>query len=576
MSISTKGDGTMHRTPPHEEENSDQPEPLHPPLRHKPVARRQRPIEYYHSDDHPEVPKIRRASLRLDDVALPDSKPPQREVRPASIAKMAPRKKGGEAVQGQDTLDDQSAAPKIVVAKRSRPPVYEPPTPARYSSRGRSWRQGSVLSVLQAIGNNQTAIFVITLVLVAAIVLSIVFSALMNNLHHPANSVSVKAGKPTGSHATATPASTLPPPDPHELVIAPTDLDHPPPAVFAAGAYLLDADTGATLYAHNPFLHLPIMSTTKLMTAVLAAEHGNPDQQITINDAINNDINQLSADSSVMGLNKGETYTLRELLYGLFLVSGNDAAVAIADAIGGNLPNFVAMMNARAQQLAMYDTHYMNPHGLLETGHYSCAHDLAIIGQFSMSIPLIRQISGALEYTIPKTAQHPEHFLVNGDQFLWWYPGVDGGKPGWDAAKNYVLLISCIRNHHHLIGVVIYSNNFWTDMRNLLNWGFDDFTWISPHDVDLQHPIVYDDQSNYFVADKPTNTIPTVDGGRYYIYTGYSVSNPILPYFDANGGLTKFGYPTGMPTMSSDTVISQQFEHGTIQCDTQAKQCQSA
>ena len=137
-------------------------------------------------------------------------------------------------------------------------------------------------------------------------------------------------------------------------------------------------------------------------------------------------------------------------------------------------------------------------------------------------------------------------------------------------------VISCIRNHHHLIGVVIQSNNFWTDMRDLLNWGFDDFTWISPHDVDLQHPIVYDDQSNYFAADKPTNTIPTVDGGRYYIYTGYSVSNPILPYFDANGGLTKFGYPTGMPTMSSDTVISQQFVHGTIECDTQAKQCQTA
>jgi D-alanyl-D-alanine carboxypeptidase len=218
----------------------------------------------------------------------------------------------------------------------------------------------------------------------------------------------------------------------------------------------------------------------------------------------------------------------------------------------------------------------MNPHGLLQAGHYSSAHDLAIIGRFSMNIPLLHQISGTPQYQIPQTAEHPAHLLINGNQFLWWYPGVDGGKPGWDAAKNFVQVISCVRNHHHLIGVVIQSNNFWTDMRDLMNWGFDDFTWISPHDVDLQHPIVYDDQSNYFAADQKTNTIPTVDGGHYYIYTGYSISNPILTYFDNNGGLTKFGYPTGVPTMVSNTVISQKFEHATLQCNTQTKGCQTA
>ena len=407
------------------------------------------------------------------------------------------------------------------------------------------------------------------------LVLVLLFSVIIANISHSLFTSVGSFATPTSPY-NVTPQTGIQSGDPHALVITPQDTDHPPPPVYATSAYLLDADTGATLYARNPFMHLPIISTTKLMTATLAAEHGNPDQKITINAAIAYDISQLSADSSVMGLNKGETYTLRELLYGLFLVSGNDAAIAIADAIGGNLPKFVAMMNERAQQLGMYDTHYMNPHGLLATGHYSCAHDLAIIGRFSMNIPLLRQISGTLEYNIPQTAQHPAHLRVNGNQFLWWYPGVDGGKPGWDAARNFVQVISCIRNHHHLIGVVIQSNNFWTDMRDLLNWGFDDFTWISPYEVDFQHPIVYDNQSNYFAADKKTNTIPAVGGGRYYIYTGYSVSTPILPYFGSNGGLTKFGYPTSMPTMVSSTIISQQFEHATIQCDTQAKQCQTA
>lgn len=325
--------------------------------------------------------------------------------------------------------------------------------------------------------------------------------------------------------------------NPHELVITPQDTDHPPPPVYATAAYLLNADTGATLYAHNPFMHLPIMSTTKLMTAVLAVEQGKPDQKITITAAMEHDINQLSAGSTLFGLKQGETYTLRELLYGLLLLSGNDAAVAIADAIGGSLPHFVAEMNSRAHQLGLIDTHYTNPHGLSETAHYSSARDLAVLAQFSLSIPLIHQISGTETYVIPQTASHPEHDLLNGNQFLWWYPGVDAGKTGYDGGYNFVQVISDTRNHHHLIGVTIHTNNWWTDMRNLMNWGFDNFKWISPRDLDSQqNPIPFDSAWNYFASDKQENTIATADHGRYYIYTGFSVSGPILTYYDKSGG----------------------------------------
>src|SRR5205823_14721380 len=125
----------MHKTPPREDENFDQSQPSYPPQRRKTVVRLQHPIGRYHSDDHPEVPKIRRASLRLDDVALPLSNPSQSLLRPASTAKMARSKKAGEAVRAQDALDDQRPAQKINVAKRPRPPVYEPPTPVDSSSR---------------------------------------------------------------------------------------------------------------------------------------------------------------------------------------------------------------------------------------------------------------------------------------------------------------------------------------------------------------------------------------------------------------------------------------------------------
>ncbi|GAC1365393.1 MAG: hypothetical protein NVSMB44_26710 [Ktedonobacteraceae bacterium] len=351
------------------------------------------------------------------------------------------------------------------------------------------------------------------------------------------------------------------------------DTEHPAPPVYATAAYLLDADTGATLYEHNASLHLPMMSTTKLMTGLLATQHGNLDQKITINDAIANDINQLSADSSVMGVKKGETYTLRELLYGLMLPSGNDAALAIADTISGSPQKFVDLMNQRAQELGLHDTHYRNPHGLMDDGHYASAHDLAVLGKVIMDVPSLRQITGSREYHIAGNNEHAEHFLSNSNQFMWWYPGVDGGKIGWDAGANFVQVISCTRNKHHLIGVTLHTIDWWTDMRDLMNWGFHSFTWLSPREINAnEHPIPFAADWNYFARDKRENSISLGNQGRYYIFTGYSVTQPVAGFFDKNGGLAKLGFPISQP-QTVDSSLRQRFEHGTVQCDQGSKQC---
>ncbi len=408
---------------------------------------------------------------------------------------------------------------------------------------------------------------------VALLILVPVLSNIISSATHRSSTFVVTATQTSaqkGSGTTITSAA-----NPHELVIIPSDTNHPPPPVFAQSAYLLDANTGVTLYAYNPFMHLPMLSTTKLMTAVIAVQKGNPNQLITITPAIEHDIQQLSADSSIFGMKQGETYSLRDLLYGLFLVSGNDAAVAIADAIDGSQARFVADMNQHAKQLGLYDTHYANPHGLLDPQQYSCARDLAVLARYALNIPLIHQISGTEQYHIPKTATHQEHFLINENQFMWWYPGVDGGKTGYDGASDFVQVVSVTRNHHQLIGVVMHTNDWWTDMRDLMNWGFDNFTWVSPYIVDFQHPIPYDTLWNFFVKDKQNNTVPTADGGRYYIYTGYSISGPIMKYFDSSGGLKKFGYPTSMPKVPNGQTISQQFQHATVQCNLSTKQCQA-
>src|SRR5260221_1000242 len=118
-----------------------------------------------------------------------------------------------------------------------------------------------------------------------------------------------------------------------------------------------------------------------------------------------------------------------------------------------------------------------------------------------------------------------------------------------------------------MTGEVMHSKIWRTEGRDQMNWGFASFTGFTPRDVDAtQHPIIYDYLWNSFAWDTQDSTIPTADHGRYYIYTGFAISGPIMAYFDKNGGLKTFGYPEKMPVASSVPVISQQFEHGTIQC----------
>jgi D-alanyl-D-alanine carboxypeptidase len=559
----------MYKKPPDEEPTSEYPDITHPAQR-----RRRQASAYKQSsnrepsnaflDEHPEIPRVRRASLHHD----------KQPTNPSPGSEIIQDVGDEDDIFQNNTRTDQI---KDKANRRSSSTTdYSPRSNSRQLHRKKS-PEGSrhpYLIRLQQLGPSR--IFIISCVIALIIVVS---SQIFVSLNH--NHMTVTIGSWGNTKANQLPtAGQFPttgqfPANPHKLVIIPQDTDHPAPPVLATSAYLLDADTGNTFYAYNPFMHLPMLSTTKLMTASLAVESGNLDQKITITNAMSSDISQLSADSALFGIKKGETYSLRELLYGLLFVSGNDAAIAIADELGGNLQNFVTQMNQKAHQLGLYDTHFVNPHGLLDPGQYSCAHDLALLGQYSMSLPLLHKISGQNAYHIPAGGNHPERYLINENQFMWWYPGVDGGKTGYDGEKDFIQVMSVTRNNHHLIGVVMHTNNWWTDMRDLMNWGFDSFTWISPRDVDNQHPIPYDDLWNYFAGDTQTVTIPTAEKGRYYVYTGFSISGPIMKYFDKNGGLSKFGFPTKMPTTSGTSLTSQQFEHATIQCNSTTGLCKT-
>lgn len=251
-----------------------------------------------------------------------------------------------------------------------------------------------------------------------------------------------------------------------------------PPAVTAPAAYVFDADTGFVYYAKDADTERPMASCTKIMTILLAIEHGSLSQIVTIGDDA---AALVRPDSSYMGLSAGERLTLGDLLYGLVLPSGNDAAIAIADAIGGSVPKFVEMMNQRAQELGLTHTHFLNPHGLdLDPdNHYTSARDLAVLAAVAMQNQAIVKVTSTLHYKLPKTDAHKAYDLWSGIDLLAGarspYVGAIGVKPGYTGIAGFCQAFAAIRHGHLMVGVVLDEPSWQVrivDMRALLDWGF--------------------------------------------------------------------------------------------------------
>lgn len=296
--------------------------------------------------------------------------------------------------------------------------------------------------------------------------------------------IPVMAFTPVGAHVIATLSPPTATPSPTPIPPTPTPLPTPrpvltvrgtPPALQAAASYLLDMDTGNILANSNGYKPLPMASTTKIMTALIAIESGNLDQPITVTQA---ELDQVPADASSAGLVVGETLTLRQLLYGLMLPSGDDAALVIADAQSGSTDQFVTLMNLFSQRLHLFQTHYDNPHGLNLAGdqeHYTSASDLARLAEYAMHIPLFAQIVQTRIYILPATAGHQAHKWINTDTLLGTYAGAIGIKTGHTDAAGWCLVFAATRDGHHLLGVVLNDPTEAQrdkDTTALLNWGF--------------------------------------------------------------------------------------------------------
>ena len=247
--------------------------------------------------------------------------------------------------------------------------------------------------------------------------------------------------------------------------------DAPPPVPAGRAAIAVDEASGTVLYDQYGHVPLPPASLTKILTAIVALENADIDSWAQ------SDIESTEmAGSSVMGVHRGEWFTVRDLLYGLMLPSGNDAAIVLGRKVAGSDAAFVDMMNQFVANLGLKESSYRNPHGLTASGHVSSAYDLAMLSRYAMQNPRFAEIVRTPTWT---TSGSRAFTMGNVNSFLYTYPGADGIKTGFTWAAGPTLVASAVRDGKRVYVVVLNSQQKDLDAQAILDWVFANYTWPS-------------------------------------------------------------------------------------------------
>lgn len=240
-------------------------------------------------------------------------------------------------------------------------------------------------------------------------------------------------------------------------------------ATSAEASALIDVKTGRILYSHNGDKPMRIASLTKIMTAIVAIEYGE------LSDPVKTGLQAYGVEGSSVYLKLGQEMSLHHLLYGLMLRSGNDAAVAIAEHVGGSLDGFVLLMNEKAEQIGMVNTTFRNPHGLDADGHLSTAEDMARLTAYALNNAVFREIVKTPSIKVPNPGEKWDHLWRNKNKMLHLYEGADGVKTGYTKAAGRCLVSSATRNGRQLAAVTLNDGNDWSDHARLLDYGFGQY-----------------------------------------------------------------------------------------------------
>lgn len=252
----------------------------------------------------------------------------------------------------------------------------------------------------------------------------------------------------------------------------PTQASGSYPKTNGKAVVLMDAASGRVLYSQNKNDRLPPASLTKIMTAMLVVENGNLDQEVQASE------HAVKTGESTIYLQVGETLTVRELLYACMLPSANDASTALAETIGGTDSAFVELMNQRASDLGMADTHFCNPHGLETAGHYTSAYDLALLTRQAMTYPIFRQVVATKRMSLPWAGRTEPRIILNENRLLYRYDGALGGKTGYTKKAGNCVVGAARRGDMELIVVSMNSTTVYEDLQQMLDYGFAHFKMV--------------------------------------------------------------------------------------------------
>lgn len=255
-----------------------------------------------------------------------------------------------------------------------------------------------------------------------------------------------------------------------------------PPEINAEGCVLIDASTGKVLYGKNTDKALEPASTTKVMTALIALEKCNLDDEVTIQE----DFTKI--DGTAVGLLKGDVVTVRDLLYGLLLESGNDCANALAEHISGNIDDFAKLMNAKAKELGALNTNFKNPSGLPDPEHKTTAQDLVLFMREAVNNKDFMAITNTNTYTITLKSNPEKTILLNNKDYLinksskYYYKYAISGKNGYTTKSNHTYVASAEKDGHILVASFLNAldkNQNFFDMATVFDYGFDNFDFVS-------------------------------------------------------------------------------------------------
>lgn len=249
------------------------------------------------------------------------------------------------------------------------------------------------------------------------------------------------------------------------------------PDVSASSAILMEAESGTVLVNLDAHRQMRMASTTKIMTALVALTHSDVADKVVVSEKA------VGIEGSSVYLKAGETLTMEELLYALLLESANDAAAAIAIAVAGDIPSFADLMNETALEIGLTESHFTNPHGLDDEGHYTTAYDLALLTRYALSNPDFARIVSTYKTTIPLNGAEGTRVLVNHNKMLKSYDGAIGVKTGYTRKSGRCLVSAAERDGVTMIAVTLSAPDDWRDHTALLDYGFSLYTSVQLADI---------------------------------------------------------------------------------------------